>query len=169
MVAETISQSPLALGATNGLSRNLKIWNGYYEIAANVEDGDIFELGHIPANSVVVACAFVADDLDTGTETLDMDVGWAANGTSAAATWKDPLTGETLTDAGNAASAAGLINSGVLTGDGIAELHTGNQRLQIYVDPKYFAADTKIQIEANAAANAGGTGTVRVYLFYFMT
>jgi hypothetical protein len=169
MAAETLTASPLAVAATHGLSRTLKVWEGTYEIAANVEDGDIFELGHLPAHCVVIGGIFVADDLDTGTEAMDMDVGWAANGTSSAATWYNTLTGETLTDAGNSASVAGFSNMGVLTGDGIAELHTGNQRIQFYVDPLYFAAKTKVQIEANVAANAGGTGTVRVYLIYYMT
>lgn len=168
MAAETLTNAVMSVGATGGLAKNLKIWHRKYEIAANVEDGDIFELGYLPKNSMVVACVFALDDIDTGTEALDMDVGWAANG-GGEATFFDSDTGVTYTNAGNAADPDGFVNAGVLTGDGIAELHTGNQRIKFYPDPLYFSEQTKVQIEANVAANAFAAGTAGVYLFYYMT
>lgn len=166
MTAETLSNSPLTVGAAHGLAKNTKIWHRKYEIAANVEDGDIFELGYLPANVMVCASVFVCDDIDTGTEALDMDVGWAANG-GGAATYTDSETGVTYTNSGTTASATGFNNAGVLTGDGIAELHTGNQRIQFFADPLYFSEKTKVQIEANVAANAFAAGTAAVYLLYY--
>jgi len=167
MAAETLSNSPLSVGATHGLSKNVKVWHAKYEIAANVEDGDIFELGYLPKNCMVIGSVFVCDDIDTGTESLDMDLGWAANG-GGSATYTDPETNVTYTNSGATASATGLSNAGVLTGDGIAELHTGNQRIQFYPDPLYFAEKTMVQIEANAAANAFAAGTAAAYVLYYL-
>ena len=165
MAAETLSASPMPVGATHGLSKTLKVWHGAYEIAANVEDGDIFELGYLPANVMVVGSVLVCDDIDTGTEALDMDLGWAANGGSS--TYVDPDSGFSYTNSGASASPTGFSNAGVLTGDGIAELHTGNQRIQFYPYPLFFSEKTKVQIEANAAANAFAAGTAAAYILYY--
>lgn len=167
MVAETLTNSVMSVGAAHGLAKNLKIWHRKYEIAANVEAGDIFELGYLPKNSMVCASIFVCDDIDTGVETLDMDVGWTANG-GGSATYIDSDTGVTYTNSGASASATGFVNAGVLTGDGIAELHTGNQRIQFFPDPLYFSEQTKVQIEANVAANVFAAGTAAVYLIYYV-
>lgn len=126
---------------------------GTYEIPAAVEDGDIFEMCRIPAGAVVIDGFVRADDIDTGTEALDMDVGWAANGTDAA----DP---------------DGFGNLGVWTGDASAQ----KPEVQIHFPfngvlkdgPKTFAAETVIQLEANAASNAGHTGTVYVGVYYLV-
>ena len=132
---------------------------GTYEIAANVEDGDIFEMCRLPAGAVVVGGMLYGDDLDTGTEALDMDVGWAANGGSGTYDSADPdglgnlgvLTGDAFA-AGNVSPVAGLMYplSGVLAGG----------------DLPTFTAETTIQIEANAAAATGGTGTVSLVVYY---
>ena len=167
MAAETLSNSPLTVGAGHGLSKNLEVWHRKYEIAANVEDGDIFELGYLPKNSMVIAAAFSLDDIDTGTEALDMDLGWAAN-SGGSATHIDSETGVTYTNSGASASAAGFVNAGVLTGDGLAESHTGNQRLQFFPEPLFFSEQTKVQIEANAAAGTFTAGTAGAYLLYYV-
>jgi hypothetical protein len=166
MAAETLSNSPLSVGAAHGLAKNLKVWHRKYEIAANVEDGDIFELGYLPANVMVCGCVFSLDDIDTGTEAMDLDVGWAANG-GGSATYTDSETNVTYTNSAATASATGFSNAGVLTGDGLAESHAGNQRIQFYPDPLFFSEKTKVQIEANVAANAFTAGTAGVYLLYY--
>lgn len=142
--------------AGHGDAMNLKVATGTYEIAANVEDGDIFEMCKVPANAVVVMGWLYGDDLDTNaTETLDMDIGWASNGTDAA----DP---------------DGFGNLGVWAGDAVAEI---KPEVSIFyplggvlrtAGPKKFAEETTIQIEANAAAATGGTGTVTVVVLYFI-
>jgi len=37
MTAETLSNSPLSVGAAHGLAKTLKVWHRKYEIAANVD------------------------------------------------------------------------------------------------------------------------------------
>lgn len=159
MAAETLTATRAAAGfpvAGEGLSAGLQVATGTYELAANVEDGDIFEMCKIPANAVVVMGWMYGDDLDTNaTETLDMDIGWAANGSDAA----DP---------------DGFGNLGVLTGDAVAGIkpEVGLQYnfggVLLTGGPKKFAAETTIQVEANAAAATGGTGTLTVVVLYFI-
>lgn len=157
MVAETLTSTHAAddypvYGA--GPAGNVKFAYGTYELAANVEDGDIFEMCKVPKGAIVIDGFVRADDLDTGTESIDMDVGWAANGSDAA----DP---------------DGFGNLGVWTGDAVAGI---KPEVCIYYPfngvlkdgPKTFAAETTIQVEANAAANAGGTGTLYVGVYYIL-
>ena len=126
---------------------------GTIEIAANPADGDIYEMCRVPAGAVVVGGMIYADDLDTGTEALDMDVGWADNGSDAAdpdgfgnlGVWTGDVTTDVKPVAGN------MFNlQGVLLADGF----------------KTFVNETIIQIEANAAAGTGGTGTLSLVVHY---
>lgn len=156
MVAETLTATraastfPVYLGQGAG---DLCVAYGTYELAANVEDGDIFEMCRVPAGAVVVGGMIYADDLDTGTETLDMDIGWAGNGTEAA----DP---------------DGFGNLGVWTGDAITDwkpvagIMYPFQGVLLTDGPQTFSEETIIQVEANVAANAGGTGTLSVVVYY---
>lgn len=138
-----------------GQAGNLKTAYGVYNVTANVEDGDIFQLCRIPAGATVVGGTFYASDLDTGTEALDMDVGWAANGT-------------------DAASAAGLLNAGVLTGDAVTGYKPETGTLMpfggvIMAFGKYtFSEETIIQVEANVAANSFSAGYIGVVIKYLM-
>ena len=128
---------------------------GTYAVAANVEDGDIFEMCKIPGGATIVGGHFYGADLDTGTEALDMDCGWAANGNEAA----DP---------------DGFGNFGTITGDAVAGI---KPEVSIFlpfggamrtVGPRLFTAETVVQIEANTASNAGHTGTITVAVLYFI-
>ena len=127
---------------------------GVYEIAAVVEDGDIFEMCRVPAGALVVDGFVRADDIDTGTEALDMDVGWAANGSDAA----DP---------------DGFGNLGVWSGDAVTDI---KPEAQIWYPfngvlkdgPKTFVNETVIQVEANVASNAGHVGTLYVGVYYIV-
>lgn len=128
----------------------LAVAYGSYAVAANVEDGDIFELCKVPAGAVVVGGFFSAGDLDTGTETLDIDIGWAANGVESA----DP---------------DGFVNSGVLTGDAITDLLAAGANMRPFpmaTGPVTFTNETTIQAEANAAAATFAAGTIYVCVFY---
>ena len=95
----------------------------------------------------------MGEDLDTNaTETLDIDIGWAANGVDDA----DP---------------DGLGNLGVLTGDvsvhlPVAGVYIPLQGVLQTDGPKTFDAETMIQIEANAAAATGGTGRLTLVVHY---
>lgn len=135
-------------------SGELAVAYGSYTVAANVEDGDIFEMCKIPAGAVIVGGWFSADDLDTGTESIDLDLGWAANGSEAA-------------------DADGLGNFGVLTGDAVTgykptvgTLLPVQGTLVTGTGFPTFTAETTIQVEANAAAATFAAGDIRVAIFY---
>ena len=158
MTAETLTATRGKAGfpvGGSGEANNLKVATGTYEIAANVEAGDIFEMCRLPANAVVVMGWVYGDDLDTGIETIDMDVGWAGNGTDTA----DP---------------DGFGNLGVWTGDVTADV---KPEVSVWfpfggvlrtAGPKKFSAETVVQVTAVAAAATGGTGTLTVVVLYFI-
>lgn len=127
---------------------------GEINVAANPADGDIYELVKIPAGATVLGGYLMADDLDTNaTETLDMDIGWAANGTEAA----DP---------------DGFGNLGVWTGDAITGIkpEVGNYfvlgGVLFTTGPQTFTGETTIQVEANAAAATFAAGKMWVVVHY---
>lgn len=168
MAAETLTNTFLPMGATHGLAKNLKVHYLTASIAsAAIEDGDIWVMGYMPPNSMVVGGWMATTDLDTGTEALDIDVGWAAAGASD--TYTDPENGLTYTNAAASADPDGLCNVGVMTGDGVSEVYNAgkNFRWLTFEKPLFFSAKTTIQIEANAAAGTQAAGTFGVYLLYY--
>ena len=161
MSAETLSGTRAAATFRNrggmGMANGVLAGIGGYEIAAVVEDGDIFELFRIPIDSVALSGEIRADDIDTGTEALDMDVGW--NGGTNSLETADP---------------DGLGNLGVWSGDAVTDIKPevtnwyplgGVLRTAGF---HLFLDETMIQIEANAASNGGHTGTVMVVLYYII-
>jgi hypothetical protein len=125
---------------------------GTYEIGAAVEAGDVFEMCKLPPGATVVGGWFLGDDIDTGaTETLDMDLGWAANGAEAA----DP---------------DGLGNFGTLTGDAFAagsvSIAAGLAYPILPTNLPSFTKETTVQLEVNTASAGGHTGTVTVIVYY---
>ena len=140
----------------------VKVAYGTYDVAANVEDGDIFQMCRLPAGATVVGGYFKGDDLDTNaTETLDLDVGWAANGNTGTYDTADP---------------DGLANLGVLTGDAfvtgnVANVVSYNYPLNGLMNTGVmikFTAETIIQIEANAACATFAAGTISLFVYYTM-
>lgn len=139
--------------------------DGFINIAANPADGDIYTLAKIPAHCLIFGGWFAGDDIDTGVEALDIDLGWAANGlTSAVTTTRND--GDIYTDVGNAASVAGFVNSGILSGDAVTDLIAAGKfyRPIFFGKPLYFGAETTVQAEANAAAGTLTAGNLMVYL-----
>jgi hypothetical protein len=157
MAAETLTAKQAKTGyalAGPGEAFNLKVSYGRYELAANVEDGDIFELCKVPAGAVVVGGWLQGEDLDTGIEALDMDIGWAANGV-------------------DDASVDGFGNLGVITGDASVHLPVAGIYIPLAgvlstVGAKKFSAETTIQVEANAAATTFAAGGIQVVVLYFI-
>ena len=156
MVAETLTATRASTSFPlqgDGWAGNLKVAFGTITLAANVEDGDIFEMCKVPRGATIVGGYAYADDLDSNaTETLDMDIGWADNGSDVA----DP---------------DGLGNLGVWTGDAsVTKPEVGNffplGGVLRSAGPKTFARPTTIQVEANAAAATGGTGQLTVVVHY---
>lgn len=126
---------------------------GTIEVAANPVAADVYEMCRIPKGAIVLEGRFYSDDLDTNaTETLDLDVGWAANGVEAA----DP---------------DGFGNFGVFTTDTVAGVKPEagyNFPLggKLITDgPQAFSAETIVTVNcvATAATFAAGTMTVVVY------
>lgn len=126
---------------------------GTYAVGAAVEDGDIFELCKLPKGAVVIGGRFHAGDLDTGSEAIDIDLGWAANGE-------------------DAADVDGFGNLGTLTGDAVTGVkpETGTSMplggVMITAGFKKFAAETIIQAEVNTAAATFAAGTISVVIYY---
>jgi len=156
MAAETLTSTQAA--ATFPVYRPtgaglLAVSRGTYDVAANVEDGDIFEMSKVCKDALVVHGWLYADDLDTGTEALDMDIGWAANGEESA----DP---------------DGFGNLGVWSGDAVTDIkpETGISMpfggVLISTGSQSFTAETTIQVEANTAANSFAAGQMTTLAFY---
>jgi hypothetical protein len=127
---------------------------GQLEVTANPAASDVFELCRIPKGAVVVGGWIRSDDLDTNaTETLDLDVGWAANGTDAA----DP---------------DGFGNLGVMGTDTVAGIkpEAGYNfpfgGVLITDGPKAFAAETVVTVTVVAAAATFAAGTLSVVVNY---
>lgn len=126
---------------------------GTITIATNPTAADIYSVCKIPPCTVVGGLVY-GDDLDTNaTETLDFDVGWAANGVEAA----DP---------------DGFGNFGVVTGDAVVEykpvagILLPFQGTLLTAGPQTFSAETTIIITFNAAAATGGTGQLSANVYY---
>lgn len=127
---------------------------GKYTHASNLAAATIIEYCRVPAGATVVGGFFRGEDLDTGTEELDIDIGWAANGAEIA----DP---------------DGFGNFGVITGDAVTEL---KPEASIFLPlngvlksgPVTFTKETVIQGVINTDAAAGGTGTTWVQVWYLI-
>lgn len=170
MTAETLTARQAADAIVpfgHGLAGTVKAAFGTYAVAANVEDGDIFEMCKLPKNSLVLGGVFYAGDLDTGTEAIDLDVGYTANGGGS-----DTLTtsdGTTWTNTASTASATGFVNGGVLTGDAITDLLAAGSNVRIFpmiTGPMFFSEETLVQVEANVAAATFAAGSIYVCVFY---
>lgn len=127
---------------------------GTYDLAANPTAGDIIQLCKVPAGATVVGGYFAAEDLDSNaTEEIDLDVGWAANGTEAA----DP---------------DGFGNFGVLTGDAVTGYKPEAGTLMplggklITDGPVTFSEETTIEVDVNVDAATFAAGRVTVVVYY---
>lgn len=142
---------PVAAGGSAG--QVLVAW-GTYNIGAAVAANDVIQMCRTPKGATVIGGWIQGEDIDTGTEALDFDIGYAANGVDAADT-----------DAWG--------NLGVVTGDVSVQMPTGVAGIYIPFagvlatgGPKTLAAETLHQVLFNVAANAGGTGRLTMYVLY---
>lgn len=127
---------------------------GTIEVAANPVAADVYEMCRIPAGAVVVGGRIWSDDIDTNaTETLDLDVGWAANGAEAA----DP---------------DGFGNLGVMGTDTVAGVkpEAGYNFAfggKLITDgPQTFTRETIITVNTVATAATFAAGTLSVMVMY---
>ncbi len=132
---------------------------GTLEVAANPVADDIYVMCKVPAGAVILGGNVYADDMDTGTETLDMDLGWAANGGSGTYDSADP---------------DGLGNWGVWTGDAFAAGNIANAAginlpfagNFINGDLPVFTRETTIQLVCIATAATFAAGALSVVVYY---
>lgn len=145
----------------HGWARNVKCAYGEFNIATALAQNDIVQMCRVPAGARVIGGQVIMDDIDTGTEALDLDLGWPANGGSG--TW-------------DSADSDGFGNFGVITGDASTLPNLSNVTgvimplLGILADGRFpkFTKETIIQFLCNAAANAGGTGYISVRIDYIL-
>jgi len=140
--------------AKPGGAGNLAVAWGVIEVAANPVAADIYEMCRLPAGAVVVGGKIYSDDLDTNaTETLDLDIGWADNGTDVA----DP---------------DGFGNLGVMTTDTVAGIkpEAGYNYdfggVLVTEGPKAFAAETVVTVTCVATAATFAAGTLSVMVMF---
>lgn len=150
MVAATRASATLPVPGTGVL----RVAHGTYEHASNLAAATIIEYCRIPAGAVVVGGWFGGDDLDTGTEELNMTIGWAANGVEAA----DP---------------DGFGDLGVMTGDvsghlGVAGLWFPLQGKMLTDGPQTFSKETVLTATVVTDAAATGTGTTSMIVYYYV-
>jgi len=134
----------------------LNVAYGSYTLAANPTIADVIKFCRIPAGATVIGGWLRGEDIDTGTEALDIDIGWAANGGTGVGATADP---------------DGFGNFGVITGDVVTEL---KPEVSVFLPlngtlksgPVSFDAETTIQGVVNAVAAAGGTGTLWLTVLY---
>lgn len=116
----------------------------------------------LPKGATVVGGYAMGPDIDTGTETLDFDLGWVAasaptchDGTSLGATDPD-----------------GFGNLGVIAGDVVADtktvaaIYVPLQGVLFVRGPLTFDDGASVTATFNADANATGTGTFSVVVWY---
>lgn len=150
--ARAASTAPVpSLSSTQGV---LQVAYGIYNLASAPSAADIINMCKLPAGATVIGGFVQGADLDTNaTETLDIDVGWAANGTDAA----DP---------------DGFGNFGVLTGDAVAEFRPV---AGIYLPlanviqdsgVKTFAAETTVTLTFTGAPATLTAGYIKVVVFF---
>ena len=156
MATFTAARAASNLPVTRPAAGSLAVAWGTIEVAANPVAADIYQMCRIPKGAVVTGGWIYSDDLDTNaTETLDLDIGWAANGVEAA----DP---------------DGFGNLGVLGTDTVAgaKPEAGYSYpfggTLITDGPRSFSAETIVQVTTVATAATFAAGTLSVVVYYYV-
>jgi hypothetical protein len=140
------TQQAASVGQLGNALAGLQLAWATYEIGTALSAADTITFMTLPAGTTVHGGFLIGDDLDTGTETLEIDVGDASD-----------------TDR--------FLDSGVLTGDAVTGI---KPEVGIYVPlagvglrggGHTYTSATAIIGTITAAAAAGGTGTISLKLF----
>lgn len=146
----------------NGPGGDVKVAYGTYEVTANPVAADVYKMCKVPKGATIIGGMVYADDLDTNaTETLDMDLGWAANGGSGTY---------------DSADADGLGNFGVWVGDAfatpniLATVGNGLPFAGVLGDGDFptFTAETTIQFTCVATCATFTAGAISCAVYYVM-
>lgn len=153
MATLTATRAASTFPVYKGTYGNLQVAYGSYDLSANPTANDILEVCRLPAGAVVLGGWLRAEDIDSNaTETIEMDVGYAANGVESA----DP-------DA--------FLNSGVLNGDAVTNyLPEGGVLIPLHGTlgngPVSLSAETVVTVTFTGAAATFAAGTVTVVVHY---
>lgn len=151
MAAQTFTGTNATAGSPvfQPMGKNVGVAYGFFTLTEVPEVGDKYQLCKLPKGAIPIGGYLSGTDIDTGTETFDMDLGIAANGVDAA----DPDY---------------FVNSGVMSGDAINELLAQGKiyRPIVMTSATALGGETIVQAEVIAVANAGGTGTVGCVVHY---
>lgn len=133
-------------------SGNLATAWGSYTHASNLVATTVIEYCRVPAGARIVGGYWCGGDLDTGTEELDIDIGYAANGVDIADT-----------------DAFG--NLGTVTGDPSVHLPVAGiwipfQGRILTEGPILLSAETVLTAIVNTDAATGGTGVTSMVAYY---
>lgn len=129
----------------SGPAGDLKVLFGSYDIATALSATDIVNFFTAPKGFTPLFGFLQGADLDTGTETLEIDIG---------------ISGDTTK----------YLNSGVISGDAVTEIKPVAgiwmplAEELFTVAPTEFTADTDIIGTITAAAQAGGTGIITLVM-----
>jgi hypothetical protein len=138
-----------------GQANVLHVAWGFYDVTVEPAPSDIIELCRLPKGATVIGGFVQASDIDTdASETLDFDVGWAANGV-------------------DNADDDGFGNFGVQTGDASVHLPVAGLWMpfaNIIQNPGYktFSAETKIVANIIDDPATFTAGAIKVVVFYVM-
>ncbi len=141
MAIGTVASAQVASGkpvAGHGFAGNLKVAYGTYNIGSAVAQNDVIQMCRTPKGAVILDVAIFGQDIDTGTEALDFDAGYAANGVDAADTdaWGVfvNVTGDGI---GNDTASVRLFGAGVTEP---IRMHVDAKRYLCRADPEYHRA-----------------------------
>jgi hypothetical protein len=156
---------------TGGLAGNLKLvpFVVSFDDVALVDESEKV-IGKLPAGALVVGGYLVTDDLDVGTEVLEIDYGWAANGAVETDGYTDPY-GVVYTNSGYQASQTGFIDSAALLGDAVAGIPVPaglNYRQILLPKPLFFKSETSVVQHVEVPANTQAAGNATLYLAYIL-
>jgi len=156
MTTFTAARAASTFPVTRPAAGSLGVAWGVIEVAVNPVAADIYEMCRVPKGAVIVGGSIRSDDLDTNaTETLDLDVGYLANGVESA----DP-------------DAFG--NLGVFTTDTVAGIkpETGYNfpfgGVLSTDGPLTLNAETVIAVTTVATAATFAAGTLSVVVYYYV-
>lgn len=154
MATLTAAQAAASFPVFESVGRGLKhTAYGVITFSSNPAPADILQFCYIPAGATVIGGRFRGQDLDTNVSpTLDIDIGWAANGVEAADT-------------------DGLGNFGVINGTAVTNyLPEGGFAFPLAgvlaTGPVTFTNKTLITGVVNAAAATFAAGTIWVEVDY---
>jgi hypothetical protein len=133
----------------------LNVHWGRYDYATNLAAADVIRFFTLPARSTVIGGYLIGSDLDTGTEELDIDIGWQANGVEVA----DP---------------DGFGNNGLLSGDVVTDVwpvagiyrQLGGVLIAAAGGPQFFTNETNIIATVNVDAATLTAGQLTLVVHY---